>query len=229
MDSPAHRVRKPRRLPNTRRALTPDELSDINAAARSGGNDIVLDALLLRLHTETACRRGGALALRLTDLDTDHALIRLREKGGTQRWQPITPMLANRLDDHARVRGAVAPTDALLRYRNGQPATHRRYDLLWARIGRQLPWVAVQGISAHWLRHTTLTWVERHFGYAVARAYAGHTDRRGPATTTYIKADLHAVATALAALTGQPHPLVVEQRGRPQPSVQPVEPPIRRT
>ena len=28
----------------------------------------------------------------------------------------------------------------------------------------------------HWIRHTTLTWVERNFGYAVARAYAGHTD-----------------------------------------------------
>ncbi|MFI7211646.1 tyrosine-type recombinase/integrase [Micromonospora maritima] len=211
VDSPAHRIRKPRRLPNTRRALTPDEVSDINTAARSGGNDIVLDALLLRLHTETACRRAGALALRLIDLDTDHALIRLSEKGGTQRWQPITPMLAGRLNDHARARGAVAPTDALLRYRNGQPATYRRYDLLWARIGRQLPWVAVHGISTHWLRHTTLTWVERHFGYAVARAYAGHTDCRGPATTTYIKADLPAVATALVALTGQPHPLAVAE------------------
>ncbi|MET8282799.1 site-specific integrase [Micromonospora sp. NPDC005174] len=229
VDSPAHKVPKPRRLPNTRRALTPDELSDINAAARSGGKDIVLDALLLRLHTETACRRAGALALRLTDLDTDHALIRLREKGGTQRWQPITPMLASRLNDHALARGAVLPTDALLRYRNGQPATYRRYDLLWKRIGRQLPWVAVQGISIHWLRHTTLTWVERHCGYGVARAYAGHTDRQGPATTTYIKADLQAVATALAALTGQPHPLAVEQRGCPRPSVQPVEPPIQWT
>ncbi|MGC4834845.1 tyrosine-type recombinase/integrase [Micromonospora vinacea] len=212
VDSPAHRVRKPRRLPNTRRALTPDELSDINAAARSGGNDIVLDALILRLHTETACRRSGALALRLIDLDSDHALIRLSEKGGTQRWQPITPMLASRLNDHARARGAVAPTDALLRYRNGQPATNRRYDLLWKRIGRQLPWVAAQGITTHWLRHTTLTWVERHSGYGVARAYAGHTDSRGPATTTYIKADLHAVAAALAALTGQPHPLAVAER-----------------
>ncbi|MCG5466643.1 site-specific integrase [Micromonospora sp. MED01] len=162
----------------------------------------MLDALLLRLHTETACRRGGALALRLIDLDTDHALIRLREKGGTQRWQPITPMLAGRLDDHARARGAVAPTEALLRYRKGQPAIHRRYDLMRKRIGRQLPSVAAQGITTHWLRHTTLTWLERHCGYGVARAYAGHTDRRGPATTTYIKADLHAVATALAAITG---------------------------
>jgi hypothetical protein len=64
-------------------------------------------------------------------------------------------------------------------------------------------------VSTHWLRHTTLTWVERHYGYGTARAYAGHTDKRGPATTTYIKADLHAIATALAAMTGQPHPLAV--------------------
>jgi site-specific recombinase XerC len=204
--SPAHRVFKPRRLPNTRRALTPRELGLINTAARTSGNDVVLDALLLRLHTETACRRGGALALRLTDLDTEEGLLRLREKGGTERWQPITLELATHLADHARHRGAHRPGDALLRYRNGHALTSRRYDTLWTRLGRQLPWVAAQGISIHWLRHTTLTWVERHFGYGTARAYAGHTDSTGPATTTYIKADLEAVATALATMTGQPHP-----------------------
>jgi hypothetical protein len=48
-----------------------------------------------------------------------------------------------------------------------------------------------------------LIWVERHFGYGIVRAYAGHTD----ATTTYINADLQAVVTALATMTGQPHPL----------------------
>jgi integrase len=103
--------------------------------------------------------------------------------------------------------GTLQPTDGLLRYRDGRPLTSRRYDHLWRRVGERLPWVAVQGISTHWLRHTTLTWVERHFGYGIARAYAGHTDSVGPATTTYIKADLQAVAKALAAMTGQPHPL----------------------
>ena len=205
--SPAHRVAKPRRLPSTRRALTPDELEQINVAARTSGNDVILDALLLRLHTETACRRGGALELRLSDLDTDRGLVRLTEKGATLRWQPVTLDLAAHLDEHARTRGAVLPTDRLLRYRNGQAITSRRYDHLWKRIGEQLPWVAAQGISTHWLRHTTLTWVERHFGYGIARAFAGHTNSTGPATTTYIKADLQAVATALAAMTGQPHPL----------------------
>jgi site-specific recombinase XerC len=205
--SPAHQIAKPRRLPSPRRALTSDELAQINAAARTRGSDTALDALLLRLHTETACRRGGALALRFMDVDPVRGLIRLREKGETLRWQPITLDLAGHLLEHARLRGAHQPDDQLLRYRNGRPLTTRRYDQLWARLGQLLPWVAAQGVSTHWLWHTTLTWVERNFGYGIARAYAGHTDRTGPATTTYIKADLQAVATALAALTGHPHPL----------------------
>lgn len=85
--SPAHRVAKPRRLPSTRRALTVAELDQINTVARSSGNDPVLDALLLRLHTETACRRGGALGLRVCDLDSAECLLR----GQTVRWQPISP------------------------------------------------------------------------------------------------------------------------------------------
>ena len=205
--SPAHRVAKPRRLPSTRRALTPDELEQINQVARTSGNDVILDALLLRLHTETACRRGGALGLRLMDLNVEYGLVRLCEKGGTLRWQPVSLHLASCLAEHAAARGAVLPTDALLRFRDGRAVTSRRYDHLWHRLGQELSWVAAQGISTHWLRHTTLTWVERHFGYGVARAYAGHTDSTGAATTTYIKGQLQEVATALAAMTGQPHPL----------------------
>lgn len=87
----------------------------------------------------------------------NRGLLRLREKGATLRWQPITLDLAAHLDKHARTRGAVLPTDRLLRYRNGAALTSRRYDHLWKRIGEQLPWVAAQGISTHWLRHTTLT------------------------------------------------------------------------
>jgi hypothetical protein len=75
-------------------------------------------------------------------------------------------------------------------------------------IGTHLPWVTVQQISAHWLRHTTLTWVERHFSYAIARAFAGHSGGSEAGTTaTYVKATLQEIAQALAALTGEPHPL----------------------
>ena len=51
----------------------------------------------------------------------------------------------------------------------------------------------------------------RNFGYAVAKAYAGHTDTgsggEAGATATYVRASLAEVAAALAALTGEPHPL----------------------
>jgi integrase/recombinase XerC len=113
-----------------------------------------------------------------------------------------------RLTEHGRQRQA--PADGqLLRYGDGRPVTARRYDHLWTRLGRHLPWVRTQGISSHWIRHTTLTWVERNFGYAVARAYAGHTEGGSEtgATATYVRASLPEVAAALAALTGEPHPL----------------------
>src|SRR6266516_4541120 len=210
-DNPARKVAKPRRLPSTRRAVPDTRLAEINQVAASTGNDPALDSLLLRLHTETACRRGGALALRPADLDGDQSLILLREKGGTVRWQPVSPTLMTHLQQHAQDRPA-PPTTPLLRYRNGQPITYRRYDHLWARIGKHLPWVDTQQISTHWLRHTTLTWVERTFGYAVARAYAGHSDTGNDksATTTYVRASLQEIAAALAALTGEPHPLAAD-------------------
>ena len=97
-DNPARKVAKPRRLPTTRRALPDTRLAEINEAAAATGDDPELDTLLLRLHTETACRRGGALALRPADLDPDQCLILLREKGETVRWQPVSPTLMGRLD-----------------------------------------------------------------------------------------------------------------------------------
>jgi integrase len=212
VDNPAVKVDKPRRLPSTRRAIGNARLEEINEVAASTGDDPGLDTLLIRLHTETACRRGGVLALRLRDLDQDQCLIFLREKGGTSRWQPVSPTLMRYLLAHYAERGDDTRDAALLRYRDGRPLTYRRYDHLWARIGQHLAWVRTQQISTHWLRHTTLTWVERTYGHAVAREYAGHTDGGGAngSTATYVRATLQEVAAALASLTGEDHPLATE-------------------
>jgi len=110
---------------------------------------------------------------------------------------------------HHAERGDGDRNGLLLRYRDGRPLTYRRYDQLWVRVGQHLSWVRTQQISTHWLRHTTLTWVERTAGNAVARAYAGHTDGGGGnnSTATYVRANLQEIAAALAMLTGEPHPL----------------------
>ena len=159
-DNPARKVAKPRRLPSTRRAVPDTRLAEINEAAATTGDDPELDTLLLRLHTETACRRGGALALRPDDLDPDQCLIRLREKGETMRWQPVSPTLMGRLIEHGRQRHA-PPDGQLLRYASGRPITYRRYDHLWARLGRHLPWVRTQQISTHWIRNPRLPPIAR--------------------------------------------------------------------
>ncbi|WP_344253171.1 tyrosine-type recombinase/integrase [Pseudonocardia hydrocarbonoxydans] len=213
-DNPARKVAKPRRLPSTRRALPGERLAEIHHAAATTGDDPALDTLLLRLHVETACRRAGALALRPQDLDLDQCLVFLREKAGTVRWQPVSPTLMAHLQQHAVDRHAVR-SEQLVRYASGRPITRRRYDHLWTRLGNALPWVAAQQISTHWLRHTTLTWVERNFGFAVAHAYAGHTDGSGDgsSTSTYVRANVEEVAAALAALTGEPHPLAGRRVG----------------
>jgi integrase/recombinase XerC len=144
-DNPARKVAKPRRLPTTRLALPDTRLAEINQVAATTGDDPELDTLILRLHTETACfsRRGGALALRPRDLDPDQCLVLLREKGETVRWQPVSPTLMACLIEHGQERRAAAD-GRLLRYAGGRPITHRRYDHLWTRIGRHLPWVATQ-------------------------------------------------------------------------------------
>ena len=150
-------------------------------------------------------------ALRPADLDPDQCLILLREKGETVRWQPVSPTLMARLVQHGQERHA-PPGGQLLRYVSGQPITSRRYDHLWTRISRHLPWVRRSRSACTGSGTFTLTWVERNFGYAVARAYAGHTDSgEAGATSTYVRASLPEVAAALAALSGEPHPLATSE------------------
>ncbi|WP_284742282.1 tyrosine-type recombinase/integrase [Amycolatopsis sp. RTGN1] len=212
-ESPVATIKNSKHRNTSRRALTPRELTDINRAAASSGPDPLLDSLLLRLHSETACRAGGALNLRRRDLNPMDCSILLREKGGKNRRQPVSPTLFEALLEHinSRVPGC-EPNDQVLRLRNGIPLHYHNYQTFWNRIWRVLPWAKALGVTSHWLRYTTLTWVERSFGYAVAAAYAGHagpgtSSDRGGVTLTYTSATIHEVAAALSALTGEPHPL----------------------
>jgi integrase/recombinase XerC len=220
--NPAAQVPKPRRLRSTRMALSDTRLAELCEVAGRTGNDPHLDTLLLRLHTETACRTGGALSITPDGLDPEQCLVRLHEKGGTTRWQPVSPTLMDYLLAHGEHRGGLSISTGLLRYPSGQPITSHRYGYLWRRLGEHLPWVAQLNVSAGWLRHTTLTWVERRFGFATAEAYAGHENndngaRSMAAMATYVRAGLPEVATALSVLTGEPHPLAIQPPGGKSP------------
>ena len=155
--NPMNRVSKPRKGKSRRHAITPDLYARIWTAATTTGNDPELDALLLRFHLETGARTGGALALRLVDLNVEECLVRLWEKAATNRWQPVSPTLMRYLVHHARVRGAVEEESTVFRFDNGNPLTKKRYETLWKRVGANVRSAQVLGVSTHWLRHTTLT------------------------------------------------------------------------
>lgn len=69
----------------------------------------------------------------------------------------------------------------------------------------RLEWSERTPCTAHVLRHTAVTAVERVAGFAGAQRFAGHAGRS--VTSTYVRADLAEVAAAVQRLTGENHPL----------------------
>jgi len=204
--NPAAAVRKPRRNPRERRALTPGEIADLDQVARTRSDDPELDTLLVRFHLETGARRQGAIGLRMRDLDRRRQVVRLLEKGDKEREVPVTAELLDYLLDHVSRRApGAAGDDSVLRYRSGAPLTRRRYNTLAERWQRELSWTATAPVSIHWLRHTALTEVERIAGHAVAEALAGHAPTS--VTSAYTKATVAEDARALEKRTGTRHPL----------------------
>jgi integrase len=208
--NPALLVDKPRRLPNRRRALNQTELNDLWVAAAATTRDPALDLLLLRFHLESGARRMGAINLRVKDLDHARQTVWLREKFGTEREQPISGSLLQSVADLAAERGSQRPEDHALITRHRQagvlaPVSDRTYDRIFTRVQAEVSWAERTPLTAHVLRHTAITAVERVAGFAVAARFAGHVP--GSVTGTYTKADISEVAAAVAILTGERHPL----------------------
>lgn len=109
---------------------------------------------------------SGALRLRVDDLSTDDCTVLLHHKGGVQSWHPGTPLFMQRLIENTDKRGGVgaAAGHQVLRTHAGSPITNRRYDNPHARFHRHLAWVEAKGVTVHWLRHTTLAFVEEVCG-----------------------------------------------------------------
>jgi len=193
-----------------RHGLTRIQVEELLEAALSGGNDTILDHLILWTQLETAARMGGILKMQIRDIDTQRQSITLVEKRSKKREQPVTKELMESLIRFAKSRGATQSTDAVFRFLPNKvgvssPLSSKRFETLWKRLGKALPWVSAKGISGHYLRHTVLTWVDRTSGHSVARAYAGHS--AGDTTDSYTKVDFAEIVNAHSSITGKLHPL----------------------
>lgn len=175
--NPAAALVLPRKRRRVRRALTEVELTEIYQIVLETSQDALLDLMLLDFHRETAARRGGAVALRLADINLPRMSVLLREKGGHEREVPVSVALLERMMQTAARRGARRPGDAVFRYRNGDPLTRRRYNTIFKHVQQNLDWALRLGVTVHWFRHTTLSDVAAATGVRVAAAYAGHVER----------------------------------------------------
>ena len=210
---PANRTHSiPRKEIDTpkRHGLTKVQVDELLETALSGGNDPILDHLILWTQLETAARMGGILKLQMRDLDTQRQSITLVEKRSKKREQPVTKELMESLIGFAKSRGATQLSDSVFRYLPNKaglssPLTSKRFETLWKRLGKSLPWVSAQSISGHYLCHTVLTWVDRTSGHSVARAYAGHS--AGDTTDSYTKVGFSEIVNAHSSITGTLHPL----------------------
>lgn len=204
---------KVKRLPEENRKrgkLTADELDLILESAISGGDDPILDHLILWTLLETGARIGGLLHLQLQDINLKEQTIALHEKGSKVRYQPVTLELVTMLHELAVSRGALNPSDAVFRFgsfstRANEPMTSRRIDTLWARLRKKHPWLEERNISSHSIRRSILTMVERRTSTAVTRAYAGHGKKQ--VTDDYTEADGNEVARVHQDIFGRKHPL----------------------
>jgi integrase/recombinase XerC len=125
----------------------------------------------------------------------------LDEKFSQEREQPLSPSLIERILAHAASRGSTGRGDKVFRTRRGQPISRRRYNTLFDKVQAALLWSAWTPVTAHVLRHTAGTAVERIAGEAIAEAFLGHK----PAT--YTRALIGEVTATVAVLTGEAHPL----------------------
>lgn len=208
LENPAAEVGKPRRLTSRRRGLDEQELLEVVEAVRTTSRDIELDLLLVRFHLVSGARQEGALNLVVDGIDDRRSTVWLREKYGKEREQPIPPSLIPVLRGHARRRGATQGRDKVFRTTRGAPTSRRHYDTLFRHVQDALPWSARTPVTAHVLRHTAASAVERAAGMAVAEKFLGHEPNS--VTATYTEARLEEVAAAVAAITGEAHPLAAE-------------------
>lgn len=199
-ESPANGLTRPRRRRSTRRALSGDELSSVFNAVLSTSRDPELDLLILAFARETACRREGILNLRRADVHPTPSVI-LYEKFDEQREIPVTRPLHDALLAHAAQRAG--PCESVFHYADGNCLTNRRFDTIFARVGRRLPWAQSLGVSLHWLRYSTLTDVRITSGERVATAYAGHGDQTGGVTGIYTRATFTELQSAHRRLFGE--------------------------
>ncbi len=115
------------------------------------------DLAILELLYGSGLRISEALGLDIKDVDLKNMVVRVRGKGGKERFVPLTKRSVERIKEYLKVRDSLAPScdeDALFINKKGKRLNRRQVNRFLERIS---PNILSQRISPHVLRHSFAT------------------------------------------------------------------------
>ena len=208
----AMRLVKPAKRKGNRRPYTREEAALVRLLAEQGGNDPLLDVLLILLRERALLRRVECLRLRNSDYDRTRQVLQIHGKGDQPREVPVTPGLAaallafltDRCPRGVSLDEWCAREVPLLRTRRtrhspeGRPIGESRFQGLAVRLRGLAPEVFASGaLVGHSYRNTGASWIWETISPQLAADALGH-DLPGT-TTVYVFRSLDRLRRVLCA------------------------------
>lgn len=154
-ESPAKRLRSPKRKPSEPRYLTPDEITAMMRAALNKGD--MASTIIVALGAYAGLRRRSISRLTWADVDlTEGTLTARLDKGGKSRQLPIAPPLKDLLQTWKEITKDNESGHVVVKKVGGhwKPMSPHR---IWARVKRYGRLALDKDIATHDLRRTFAT------------------------------------------------------------------------
>lgn len=198
--SPARAVKSKKlsRRIDRAKAMTDDELRKLLDTVKFKPRDY---ALILFL-ADTGCRRGGAVGLRLQDVDWEAQVAQVTEKGEKPRPAAFGDVCARALATWLAYRGAYFTVEGVYIFsRDGLPMRAENVSLI---IRRACKAAGIRTLSSHSLRHRKgHQLADARIAPSIAATALGHSDPM-ITLTYYYPADWESAEKALRELMTKP-------------------------
>ena len=178
-DDPAEGVEGPRRRRPLPRVLAAEEVERLLAAPDPRTARGLRDRAMLEILYACGLRVSELVALQAGQLELRRGLVRVRGKGGRERWVPLGGKAVEALEAYLRDgRPRLAPgrSEAVFPGRRGRPLTRQAFWALIRRLGARVG-IAPSRLSPHVVRHSFATHlVERGADLRTVQQLLGHRD-----------------------------------------------------